>query len=250
MLQEQNTSVLRSPGEAGMCLALPELGAIPRGVEEQRSSHLSESYRATVVSILSATHNGGHPRNLVFTSSRPMEGKTTLVSSLGLALAEIGKQVLLIDGDMRRPQLHRVFDQVNGWGLSDVLREWHSIEELPFKVLVKKTTVPNLYLLPGGGSADDISGLLYSGRLTELLARSREESTMCWWMRRPAWSVLMPGIWPDAPTGWCSWCERVAPSEKRLGRRTTARVRWRSRDGRHPQWLGLVTQRSVGNPVL
>jgi receptor protein-tyrosine kinase len=104
-----------------------------------------------------------------------MEGKTTLVSSLGLALAEIGKQVLLIDGDMRRPQLHRIFDQVNGWGLSDVLREWNSIEELPFKVLVKKTTVPNLYLLPGGGSADDISGLLYSGRLTELLARSREE---------------------------------------------------------------------------
>ena len=38
MLQEQNTSVLRSPGEAGMYLALPELGAIPRGVEEQRSS--------------------------------------------------------------------------------------------------------------------------------------------------------------------------------------------------------------------
>jgi len=175
MLQEQNTSVLRSPGEAGMCLALPELGAIPRGVGEQRSSHLSEAYRAAVVSILSATHNGGHPRNLVFTSSRPMEGKTTLVSSLGLALAEIGKQVLLIDGDMRRPQLHRIFDQVNGWGLSDILREWNSIEELPFKVLVKKTTVPNLYLLPGGGSADDISGLLYSGRLTELLARSREE---------------------------------------------------------------------------
>ena len=78
MLQEQNTSVLRSPGEAGMYLALPELGAIPddgawkplqfgffnssngklrieRAVLEQRSSCLSESFRATVASILSAT---------------------------------------------------------------------------------------------------------------------------------------------------------------------------------------------------
>ena len=104
-----------------------------------------------------------------------MEGKTTVVSNLGFALAGIGRRVLLIDGDMRRPQLHRIFDQANGWGLSDVLREWNSIEELPLKVLVKKTTVPNLYLLPGGASTDDIPGLLYSGRLTKLLARFREE---------------------------------------------------------------------------
>jgi receptor protein-tyrosine kinase len=104
-----------------------------------------------------------------------MEGKTTLVSNLGFALAGIGGRVLLIDGDMRRPQLHRIFDQVNGWGLSDVLREWNSIEALPLKVLVRKTTVPNLHLLPGGASADDIPGLLYSGQLTKLLARCREE---------------------------------------------------------------------------
>ena len=175
MLREQHTSVLRSPGEAGMYLALPELGAIPRGIEEQGVSSASEPVRATVVSMLSATHNGVHPRSLVFTSSRPMEGKTTLVSNLGLALAGIGRRVLLIDGDMRRPQLHRIFDQVNGWGLTDVLREWNSIESLPLKVLVRKTTVPNLYLLPGGASADDIPGLLYSGRLTRLLARCREE---------------------------------------------------------------------------
>ena len=60
-----------------------------------------------------------------------MEGKTTVVSNLGIALAEIGNRVLLIDGDMRRPRLHKVFDQVNSWGLSDVLREKNAIEELP-----------------------------------------------------------------------------------------------------------------------
>jgi receptor protein-tyrosine kinase len=198
MLQEQNTSVLHSPGEAGRHLALPELGAIPnvgawktspfgirnstngklhieRAVLEQRSSYLSESFRTTLASILSAPHNGDHPHNLVFTSSRPMEGKTTLVTNLGFALAEIGRKVLLVDGDMRRPRLHRIFDEANEWGLSDVLREWDSIEQLPLKVLVKKTAVPDIYLLPGGVSTDNILGLLHSGRMSKLLTRFREE---------------------------------------------------------------------------
>jgi receptor protein-tyrosine kinase len=198
MLQEQNTSLLRWPGEAGLHLALPELGAIPsvgawkpstfgsgsssngklhieRAAPRQRSSNVSESFRTTLASILSAPHNGGHPRNLVFTSSRPMEGKTTLVSNLGFALAETGRKVLLIDGDMRRPQLHTIFGQANGWGLSDVLREWDSIEELPLKLLVKKTTVPNLCLLSGGASTDNIPGLLHSRRMSKLLTRFREE---------------------------------------------------------------------------
>jgi receptor protein-tyrosine kinase len=189
MLQEQHTSVLNSPGEAGMHLALPELGAIPlgsgdpgngnvhveRAVLEQRSSYLSESFRTTLASILATPHNGGQIHNFVFTSSRPMEGKTTLVSNLGFALAEIGRKVLLIDGDMRRPQLHRIFDQANGWGLSDVLREWDSIGELPMKLLVKKTTIPDLYLLSGGASTDNIPGLLHSGRMLKLLTRFREE---------------------------------------------------------------------------
>jgi len=146
MLQEQTSNAMRTPGDAGAYLTLPELGAIPRAetrrsgalgflgarngkshVEraslEQPSSDVSESFRATLASILSASHNGDHPHVLVVTSSRPMEGKTTVVSNLGVALAEIGNKVLLIDGDMRRPQLHKVFDQVNSWGLSDVLRE-------------------------------------------------------------------------------------------------------------------------------
>lgn len=198
MLQEQSSSALDAPGEAGTFLALPELGAIPkdgpwkhpvfrhfnpakgklrieRAVLEQGSSHLSESFRATLASILTTPHHAGTACNLVFTSSRPMEGKTTIVSNLGFALAETGRQVLLIDGDMRRPQLHRIFDQPNGWGLSDVLREWNSIEELPLKVLVKKTSVSKLYLLTGGTATDNISGLLHSGRMSKLLTRFREE---------------------------------------------------------------------------
>jgi receptor protein-tyrosine kinase len=198
MLQEQTSSALRAPGDAGAYLTLPELGAIPRAetrrsgalgflgarngkshVEraslEQPSSDVSESFRSTLASILSASHNGDNPHVMVVTSSRPMEGKTTVVSNLGVALAEIGNKVLLIDGDMRRPQLHKVFDQVNSWGLSDVLREKNAIEELPLEALVKKTAVPRLSLLPSGTGTDNIFSLLCSGRMARLLPRFRQE---------------------------------------------------------------------------
>jgi capsular exopolysaccharide synthesis family protein len=92
-----------------------------------------------------------------------------------VALAEIGNKVLLIDGDMRRPQLHKVFDQVNSWGLSDVLREKNAIEELPLEALVKKTAVPRLSLLPSGTGTDNIFSLLCSGRMARLLPRFRQE---------------------------------------------------------------------------
>jgi receptor protein-tyrosine kinase len=199
MLQEQSNSVLRMPGEAGVCLTLPELGAIPAAVNggvtalrllssnrgklgvdrpaalEEQFSGLSESFRTTLVSILSAGHNGEHPHALVVTSARPMEGKTTIVSNLGIALAQISGKVLLIDGDMRRPRLHIVFDQANSWGLSDVLREKNAIEELPLDALVKKTAIPHLYLLPSGACADNTFSLLCSGRMARLLPRFRQE---------------------------------------------------------------------------
>jgi succinoglycan biosynthesis transport protein ExoP len=198
MLQEQTNSFLRRPGEAGLYLTLPELGAIPqvpnldihglslqrtnnedlrveRAAREQELSGLSESFRATLASILSTGRNRDRAHILLVTSAQPMEGKTTVVSNLAIGLAEIGSKVLLIDGDMRRPRLHKMFDQANSWGLSDVLREKNAIEELPLDALIKKTAVPGVYLLPSGVCADNIFGLLWSGRLARLLPRFREE---------------------------------------------------------------------------
>jgi receptor protein-tyrosine kinase len=197
MLQEQRRSVLRTPGEAATYLALPELGAIPQagrwtpswlfspgsnddGLQVERAAleertGLSESFRSTAASILSARREAGHHRVLLVTSSRPMEGKTTIVSNLGIALAAIGSKVLLVDGDMRRPRLHTLFDEANSWGLSDVLREKNAIDELPLDVLAKKTSIPHLYLLPSGAATDNIFGLLQSGRLSRLLPLFREE---------------------------------------------------------------------------
>jgi receptor protein-tyrosine kinase len=104
-----------------------------------------------------------------------MEGKTTVVSNLAIGLSEIGSKVLLIDGDMRRPRLHHVFDLANSWGLSDLLREKNAVEDLPLDALVKKTKLPGLYLLPSGVSVDNVFGLLWSRRMERLLPRFRKE---------------------------------------------------------------------------
>lgn len=195
MFREQSSSTMRMPGEAAVSLAVPELGVIPyengarfgklrlagwRDDQAQRmpwggSSPLSESFRATLSSILSPDRDPDCARIMVVTSSVPMEGKTTVVGNLGVSLTEIGKKVLLIDGDLRRPRLHKMFDEPNSWGLSDILREKNGIEELPMDAITRKTAVPHLYLLPSGAPVENVFGLLWSGRLARLLPRFRDE---------------------------------------------------------------------------
>ncbi len=142
---------------------------------QHKPSLVAESFRAVLASILFSGQNGGHPRVIVLTSPSPAEGKTTVVSNLGIALAEINRNVLLIDADMRKPRLHDVFNVPNSWGLSDLLRERSSIEERPREALVRETEIPGLFLLPSGPGTASISNLLYSARVPELLRRFRRE---------------------------------------------------------------------------
>ena len=89
----------------------------------RNQSVLADCFRATVTSILYAAENGDRPRVIVLTSANPGEGKTTVASNLALALAEIGRPVLLIDGDLRKGRLHEIFQVSNAWGFSDLLGE-------------------------------------------------------------------------------------------------------------------------------
>lgn len=196
MLSEQANRRLRGPGDVGLYLNLPELGAIPaaeavrpplrrllggsRNKEDavelitwhQRLSNVSESFRAILASILSAGQDSS--RVLVITSPLPMEGKTTVASNLGIALADINRRVLLIDGDLRRPRLHKVFDLPNSWGLGDVLKEKNASDELPLGALVKKVAIPNLFLMPSGPSVEKVASLFYSERMGRLIRRFQE----------------------------------------------------------------------------
>jgi capsular exopolysaccharide synthesis family protein len=93
-------------------------------------------------------------------------------------MAEIRQKVVLIDGDLRRPRLHKIFGISNDWGLSDVLRAGTALETIPIANLVSKTKVSSLYVMASGRGPVTTPTLLYSARMNGLLDRLRSEFDM------------------------------------------------------------------------
>ena len=103
-------------------------------------------------------------RSLVVTSGNPSEGKTTVCVSLAIALAQSGKKVLLVDSDLRRPRLHRVFGVTLAEGVTSVLVSDKTLAEV-----VVSTEVPNLDLLPCGPIPPNPAELLHSAHFNDFL---------------------------------------------------------------------------------
>jgi polysaccharide biosynthesis transport protein len=201
LMRDRFNRNIESPGLSQAYLRIPELGVIPaarlasrriawlpsstrvplqlKGGAQNAASRehatLAEAYRATLTSILLPTLHGEGPRVLVLTSPDPGAGKTTVTSNLGMATAEIGRRVLLIDADLRRPRLHRLFEIPNSFGLTDILRITTPLEDIPVNQLVRQTKIPGLFLVPSGPTTDGLTSLLYSPRLTEFLQRVAKE---------------------------------------------------------------------------
>ncbi len=144
---------------------------------ERKPSFVAEAFRSVLTSILFVGENGSRPRVLVMTSANPSDGKTTVVSNLGIAMAEIRRTVLIIDADLRRPRMHDVFHLSNERGLSDLLRMEHVSEDV-FSQLVQRTAVPGLHVLTSGPSTHAAANLLYSPHLARVLAKFREQYDM------------------------------------------------------------------------
>jgi polysaccharide biosynthesis transport protein len=144
----------------------------------QKTSLLAESFRTTATSILFSERDGVRPRVIVLTSASPKEGKTTVSSNLAIVMAEINHRTLLIDGDMRRPRMHRIFNVENTRGLSDLLNEKQPLTVEQLSDVVQATEVSGLYLMASGSSRHNISSALHSERLAEIVQLAREEFDM------------------------------------------------------------------------
>jgi polysaccharide biosynthesis transport protein len=133
-------------------------------------SALSEAFRGLRTSVLLSAA-GRPPRSLTFVSAEPGEGKTTVASNLAISLAQLGKRVLLVDGDMRRPCVHKLFDIENhSQGLVTYLtgeQEWRQ--------LVRPTGMANLDCLVCGPVPPNPSELLSSDRMQLLIREAMEE---------------------------------------------------------------------------
>ncbi|PWU04523.1 MAG: hypothetical protein C5B51_16590 [Terriglobia bacterium] len=207
-LWERMDKSVRTPGHSRTLLNVPELGVIPsieprgsrpawrlllgresRNAGEMVGSEVSldtrvgfwdsapasqllaDSFRVTLASLMLGNGTRRPPRVILVTSPGAGEGKTTIVSNLGTALAETGRSVLILDGDFRRPRLHKVFDLADTWGLTNILEEGSAAPER-FGLL---TTVPGLFVMPNGPKSGSISKMLYGSEIRRFFQMVREK---------------------------------------------------------------------------
>jgi polysaccharide biosynthesis transport protein len=139
-----------------------------------RVPEMSEAVFGAMNSLLFAGKDGPEVRVIVMTSPASGDGKTTVATNLAIALAQIGRRVVLIDGDMRKPRLHTIFDKPADNGLSSLL-ENDDLKEKPIHEIVTPTQIANLFLIPTKPAHEGVSHKLHSVAMRHLLDRLRTE---------------------------------------------------------------------------
>jgi capsular exopolysaccharide synthesis family protein len=174
-------NTVKSPEDVEDRFELPVIGAIEKYqdkktsvvdcVLEYENSPISENFKNLRTSILLSAA-GGPPQVLLITSMGAKEGKSTVACCLAVSMARNGLKVLLIDGDLRRPQVHAYFKVENKTGLSAYLAGKAS------RNLIGKGPVPNIDVLTSGPVPPNPSELLSSERLDVLINKTREKYDM------------------------------------------------------------------------
>lgn len=126
-------------------------------------SPISEAYRSLRTNFQFATLKL-NPKTIMFTSSVPAEGKTTTAVNFAVTMADRGMRVLIVDTDLRRPNVHRVLKMERGSGLADVLRE-----QIPLNDVIRPTRTENLWIISSGRVPPNPSELIGSERMERLM---------------------------------------------------------------------------------
>lgn len=159
---------IKTPDDVRNKLQLPFLGGIPsakaaKPIDELKDvlSPVTEAYLSTATALQFVTE-GGAPKTLLVTSTRPAEGKSTSALALAQAFTRLGKTVLLIDADMRRPAFVTGRDDI---GLSHILTNASALNEH-----VLRTDVENFWIMPSGPIPPSPPELIASARFAALVA--------------------------------------------------------------------------------
>jgi capsular exopolysaccharide synthesis family protein len=166
------------PDDLEQHLEAPVLGVTPRvSARQRRSTRLAtfhdprgvaaESYRTLRTKFLAVR---GRPsvKTVLITSAGRGDGKTVTAANLGVVLAQFGKKVVLISGDLRNPRLHALFGVGNDLGLGQVLTG-----EISLADAICETSIPNLRIVPSGPAMGDLEPvhLLQSNRMLDIIVQ-------------------------------------------------------------------------------
>jgi polysaccharide biosynthesis transport protein len=137
--------------------------------DENHKDSLIENFRVIRTNVISMGNLTKPPHVTMVTSAMPKEGKTVVSSNLAVSFAHTGARTLLIDTDLRRGRLHRLFGYRKDPGLSNVLLNEVSLEEA-----CRQTGEENLSILSAGRHLESGTELLGSPRFAELMATLRQ----------------------------------------------------------------------------
>ena len=136
-------------------------------------SLLADAFRSAALSIVQPSDGKLSPKIVSFTSPNKQAGKSTTAANLAIAMADRNRTVLLIDGDLRRPQVHSLFGLSLGPGLIDLLKEDRSSSEGDVTDLTRPTPVTNLRIITAGQDDELDPMILGSDRFHRLLEELR-----------------------------------------------------------------------------
>jgi len=167
---------LRSADEISVILGVPVLGVVPsmsrrqsimaRGqkVHLDSDSRTAEAYRTIRTAVFFGAPKD-EAKTVLVTSPGALDGKTTLVSNLAIAMAQAGQKTLILDADFRSPMQHNIFEiDHQGKGLSSVLAGTTTLEET-----IRATEVKGLQILPCGPDVPNPSEILNSETFAKTL---------------------------------------------------------------------------------
>jgi succinoglycan biosynthesis transport protein ExoP len=222
---EHLNDTVEDPADIEGFLARPFLGAIPmiagksdavadkaKIVHVSPESTTSEAYK-TILAGIHYSPGANGLKTILVTSAGPSEGKTTTLTNLGIAAAQNGKKVLLVDSDLRKPTIHRVLGLRKDIGLTDYL-----IGEAGLGHIVQETDVPNLSVIARGTSTPNPSGLISSDRMKELAKLVKDNFDLILFDSPPCSVVADPLILANLMDGVINVTQSGRFSRKMIGR--------------------------------
>jgi capsular exopolysaccharide synthesis family protein len=168
-LFENLDSTLYTTEQIEQVSGLTALGKIATAEKQQQitffngNSPQAEAFRRLRTNILNLDYDIPL-QTLLITSAEPREGKSTIVANLALAMARSGCRIIVVDGDLRLPTLHKIFGLSNEMGLSNILKQEATLDEA-----VQEGQVPGVWVLTSGASPPNPAELLGSSQMTSLI---------------------------------------------------------------------------------